>query len=94
MKKQILFLYLIMGHELLLIDFEERYSYLLETPFDPDLNEQQLSFGEDQIVTIWHEPGSDGMSDRTYPYSVCWEDPNYPQLGAGHAGRSVRRAGA
>jgi uncharacterized membrane protein len=69
--------------QVLLVDFEQRYSYTLDQPFDPSLAEQTLSFGEGQKVTILKQPGSDGMSDRTYPYTVRWEDPDYPQLGGG-----------
>lgn len=73
----------LLGNELLLVDFEERFSYPLEKAFAPNETEQSFSFGDGQVVTIFQEPGSDGMSDRTYPYSIRWEDPDHPHLGGG-----------
>lgn len=69
--------------ELLLIDYEERLSYALPKPFDPSKVEQHFSFGDSLKITILQEPGSDGMSDRIFPYTLRWEDPHYPHLGGG-----------
>lgn len=63
------------GNEVLFnaADFEAPEVLTLEYPFSDKENEQALSFmrnGEFWQLKVTKEPGSDGMSDMEYPYSV------------------------
>ncbi len=63
------------GNEVLFnaADFEVPEVWTLEYPFTDDEDEQALSFmrnGEFWQFKVKKEPGSDGMSDIEYPYSV------------------------
>ncbi|MCR9172355.1 MAG: hypothetical protein NXI10_07695 [bacterium] len=54
-------------------DFEVPEVWPLEYPFTDDENEQALSFmrnGEFWQMKVTKEPGTDGMSNIEYPYSV------------------------
>ncbi|MDA0327311.1 MAG: hypothetical protein O3C47_09045 [Bacteroidetes bacterium] len=53
-------------------------SFILLTPFDKNIKTQKISYKskENQVfnVTITKEPAGDGMSERTYPYTVIFSE--------------------
>ena len=76
---------MITKEELLHIEFDSLNSYRLETAFDSNKTEQKIKFGDQQSFTILKEPGNDGMSDRTYPYTVIWDGNMIHPRGGGDA---------
>jgi uncharacterized membrane protein len=68
---------------------ETSESYSLLTPFDEKLEEQVIKVQDSSENTfkllLKKEPTSDGMSDKSYPYSVKWSKNELN--GAGHLGK-------
>ena len=66
---------------------EENTSFILLTPFDKNIKTQKISYKskENQVfnVTITKEPAGDGMSERTYPYTVIFSETERHLNGAG-----------
>lgn len=66
--------------ELLYLDkgSEIQKTYLLLSKFDKNLKSQSIIYedesGKQKKLEIKKEPGSDGMSDRTYPYRLLIDD--------------------
>lgn len=69
---------------LLLTMNEEKTLYPINAGFSKDLKSQTIPFGDNQQLIIKKTPGNDGMSDRTYPYTVSWKgNKEYPHLEGG-----------
>jgi uncharacterized membrane protein len=55
----------------------ERKTYFLKTKFDKNLKSQTIIYinkeGKKDSIIIKKEPSNDGMSDRTFPYSVLFQ---------------------
>ena len=74
-------------NEILYMKNREPFSYRLLTPFDGNKKEQTIKFqdrgGEIFEVVIIKQPAGDGMSEKTYPYSVMSINQNLQFNGAG-----------
>ncbi len=79
----------ILENEVLYVQFEEPQSYRLLTPFDKSAYRQKIKYeskdGSIHEVKIVKEPAGDGMSDKTYPYSVIFNEDEPWENGAGEA---------
>lgn len=69
---------------LLVVFNQEKTLYPVNAGFSKDLKSQTIPFGDKQQLIIKKTPGNDGMSDRTYPYTVSWiGHKEYPHLEGG-----------
>jgi len=78
----------ILENEVLYVQFEEPESYRLLTPFDQSAYSQKIKYesedGQIYEVKIVKTPAGDGMSDRSYPYSVIFSEDEPWENGAGY----------
>ena len=77
----------ILEDEVLYVVNEDPQSYRLLTPFDNSAYSQKIKYesndGTVYEVKLVNDPAGDGMSDRTYPYSVIFSEEEPWQNGAG-----------